>query len=102
MHGSVSGRPIMAALGLFSRRWILRIIWELRDQCVGFRDLQSRCDQMSPDTLSKRLKELKEAEIVHQNMEGCWELTPLGKELKPALQALSRWSDEWVDQLKTR
>jgi DNA-binding HxlR family transcriptional regulator len=31
VRGSATGRPLIAALDLFGRRWSLRIIWELRD-----------------------------------------------------------------------
>jgi hypothetical protein len=40
--GSTTGRPVMAALDLFGRRWTLRVLWELRDGAVGFRLLQQR------------------------------------------------------------
>jgi DNA-binding HxlR family transcriptional regulator len=86
----------MAALNLLSRRWVLRIIWELRDEPLGFRQLQARCDGMSPDTLSTRLNELREAGIAGQDAAGAWCLTRLGQELGPALNALSSWSQEWA------
>ncbi len=100
VRGSESGRPIMAALNLLSRRWVLRILWELRKDARGFRDLQALCDQMSPNTLSTRLAELKEAGIVAHDARGDWILTPLGRKLGPALRALDTWSAEWERDLK--
>ena len=38
VRGSTSGRPLMAALDLFGRRWMLRVMWELRDGPAGFRE----------------------------------------------------------------
>lgn len=99
MKGSASGRPIIAALNLLSRRWILRIIWELRDGALGFRDLQTRCEKMSPDTLSTRLNELKVAGIVESNSHGHWQLSSLGHSMEPALSALNDWSESWAKQL---
>ena len=32
VRGSKTGRPIMALLDLLGRRWVLRIVWELRDE----------------------------------------------------------------------
>lgn len=96
---SSTGRPIMAALHLLSRRWVLRVIWELRHGPVGFRDMQARCDRMSPNTLSNRLAELRSAGIADRDASGDWELTPLGRRLRPALTELQRWSDEWADSL---
>ena len=99
VEGSDTGRPIMAALNMLSRRWVLRIIWELRKEARGFRDLQSRCDRMSPDTLSTRLGELREAGIVEHDADGNWALTPLGREMKPALKALVDWSELWAESV---
>lgn len=97
--GSRTGRPIMAALNLLSRRWVLRIVWELREGPLGFRDMQARCDQMSPNTLSTRLAELREAGIVAHDAAGDWILTPLGRALEPALRELGRWAAEWAQAL---
>ena len=96
VKGSESGRPIMAALNLLSRRWVLRIVWELKDGPCGFREMQARCNQLSPTTLSTRLSELEEAGIVTHTSDGAWTLTELGRNLKPALKALVIWSDEWA------
>lgn len=100
VKGSESGRPIMAALNLLSRRWVLRIIWELRKKPRGFRELRELCDRMSPNTLSTRLGELKEAGIVAHDDDGNWALTPLGRNLGPAMKALAKWSDEWAEAVK--
>lgn len=100
VHGSESGRPIMAALNLLSRRWVLRILWELRTGAKGFREMQALCDQMSPNTLSTRLAELREAGIVAHDSDGNWELTPLGRKIGPALKALDAWSAEWEAVIK--
>jgi DNA-binding HxlR family transcriptional regulator len=85
----------MAALDLLSRRWVLRILWELRGGAKGFREMQALCDQMSPNTLSTRLSELKQAGIVDHDEAGHWALTPLGRKLAPVLKALDAWSAEW-------
>ena len=100
VRGSQSGRPIMAALDLLSRRWVLRILWELRSGPRGFREMQALCDQMSPNTLSTRLAELKQAGIVAHTPEGDWALTPLGHKLSPAIMALDDWSKSWERTLK--
>jgi DNA-binding HxlR family transcriptional regulator len=53
----------MAALDLFGWCWSLRVVWELRGQPLGFRQLQ-RCDNMSSSVLRERLTELAGARIV--------------------------------------
>ena len=47
VRGSQTGRPIMALLDLLGHRRFLRILWELREEHIGFRVLQDRCDRMS-------------------------------------------------------
>ena len=84
----------MALLDLLGRRWTLRILWELRSAALGFRELQSRCDDMSPSVLNQRLRELREAGIVESGDEG-YALTSRGGELLQAFKPLERWAKSW-------
>ena len=63
--GFQSGYAIVAALDLLGRRWILRILWELRNGPIGFRALQAFCDQMSPSMLSQRLSLLQTTGLIY-------------------------------------
>ncbi|MFB9415185.1 winged helix-turn-helix transcriptional regulator [Dactylosporangium matsuzakiense] len=96
VRGSSTGRPLMAALDLFGRRWNLRIIWELQDGPVGFRALQQRCDNMSSSVLRQRLTELLDAQLVAQQPDTAYGLTDLGHGVFKALRPLARWSDAWA------
>jgi DNA-binding HxlR family transcriptional regulator len=96
VRGSQSGRPIMALLDLLGRRWALRILWELREESVGFRALQDRCDGMSPSVLSQRLMELQEAGIVQQNEDADYTLTQDGLTLLQSLAPLNDWALHWA------
>ncbi|MGZ3419844.1 MAG: winged helix-turn-helix transcriptional regulator [Polyangiales bacterium] len=100
VRGSASGRPILAALDLLGRRWALRIVWELRDSALTFRELRARCDDVSPSVLSPRLAELRESGLVELD-EG-YALTPLGKELLEALAPLTLWAKKWDRHLAPR
>jgi len=102
VRGSSTGRPIMALLDLLGRRWALRIIWELREERLGFRALQERCDAMSPSVLSQRLLELQEASIMAQDAQGSYGLTAEGSELFKALAPLHDWAKHWAEREKTR
>ena len=99
VRGSSTGRPLMAALDLFGRRWSLRIIWELRHGALGFRALQQSCDTMSSSVLRQRLSELVEARIVQQGPDAAYGLTELGQDAHRALRPLIRWSNDWADAL---
>ena len=94
MRGSTTGRPIMAALDLLGRRWALRVLWELQDGPLGFRQLQGRCDAMSSSVLRPRLVELVEGGLVHQSDDG-YALTRIGRELGEAIMPLNRWAQRW-------
>jgi DNA-binding HxlR family transcriptional regulator len=84
----------MVALDLLGRRWTLRVLWELRDGPLGFRELQARCDDMSSSVLRTRLVELIDADLVLQDEEG-YDLTLLGSQLGDAIKPLTRWAERW-------
>ena len=86
----------MAALDLLGHRWLLRVVWELRDGPVGFRALSQRCDGVSTAVLRDRVCELAEAGIVDQNDERQYQLTKLGHELIVALTPVDAWSKRWA------
>lgn len=94
-RGSSTGRPLMAALDLFGRRWVLRILWELREEALGFRPLQQRCDGMSSSVLHQRLTELQESLLVERDAAGAYRLTELGAAAGDELRGLIRWSERW-------
>jgi DNA-binding HxlR family transcriptional regulator len=97
VRGSTTGRPVMALLDLLGRRWTLRVLWELRDgDRLTFRELQSRCGEISSSVLTDRLHELREAEIVTAQAPGGYRLTGNGQELLAALEPLDAWAKAWA------
>ena len=95
VRGSRTGRPIMALLDLLGRRWTLRVLWELRGEGLGFRELQARCDSMSASVLSRRLQELRDAAIIETDAAGVNRLTADGAALLDAFEPLERWAKRW-------
>jgi len=100
VRGSATGRPIMALLDLLGRRWTLRIIWELRENTLNFRQLQQACGEMSPSVLNQRLHELKKARIVSLKEEGGYLLTDEGQDLLKSLMPLNDWAERWAKREK--
>ncbi|MEM7019232.1 MAG: helix-turn-helix domain-containing protein [Pseudomonadota bacterium] len=94
VRGSKTGRPIMRLLDVLGRRWALRIIWELRDERLTFRELRERCDDVSPTSLNQRLKELRELQLIDHNDEG-FGYTDWGRELGEQMFELDRWAEKW-------
>lgn len=98
-----AGRPSAAdtktaineALDLLHRRWMLRLIWELRRGPLTFRALAQACGEVSPSVLNQRLKELRDAGLVaHARAEG-YALTPIGQEALAAFEPFTRWARRW-------
>ena len=85
----------MALLDLLGRRWALRVLWELRAQTLSFRELQTRCDSISPSVLNVRLTELRDSGIVELSDQG-YRLTTEGSELLATLAPISQWAKRWA------
>ena len=95
VRGSRTGRPIMALLDLLGRRWVLRIVWELREEPRRFRELQDAIGA-SPTIVNSRLAELREAKLVELDADTGYRLTALGKELLRLFLPLHLWSEKWA------
>ena len=94
-RGTTTGRPLLVAFDLLGRRWALRVLWELREEHLGFRALQQRCEGMSSSVLRDRLAELTEARILATDDAGLYALTADGRGLLKALEPLSTWAEAW-------
>jgi DNA-binding HxlR family transcriptional regulator len=95
VRGSRTGRPIMVLLDLLGRRWVLRIVWELRDEPRRFRELQDAIGA-SPTIVNTRLAELREAKLVELDAASGYRLTVLGRELLRLFLPLHLWSEKWA------
>ncbi len=95
-RGTTTGRPIMVLLDLLGRRWALRILWELKEEAFTFRELRTRCDEMSPSVLNTRLHELAEAGIVKGQRGEGYQLTKQGDSLLLAMAPVHDWATKWA------
>lgn len=100
VRGSTTGRPVMALLDLLGRRWVLRILWELRDEPLNFRELQAACGGISPSVLNTRLAEMRDTQLVELKPDEGYALTKMGRELLSQLTPLTLWSEKWAKSLK--
>ncbi len=101
VRGSTTGRPIMALLDLLGRRWVLRLVWELRDEPRRFRELQDATGA-SPTIVNGRLADLREAGLIELDPEKGYRLTVLGKELLQLFLPLHVWSEKWAKRQRER
>jgi DNA-binding HxlR family transcriptional regulator len=95
VRGSKTGRPIMVLLDLLGRRWVLRLVWELREGPRRFRELQELIGA-SPTIVNARLRDLREAKLVELDPASGYRLTALGQELLRLFLPLHVWSEKWA------
>jgi DNA-binding HxlR family transcriptional regulator len=98
VKGSKSGQPIMVLFDLIGRRWSMGVLWNLSDQDCTFRELQARCQSVSPTVLNTRLKELRIVGLVTQSCDG-YTLTEQGRVLFNHLEPLGDWAEGWTKTL---
>jgi DNA-binding HxlR family transcriptional regulator len=96
VRGSRTGRPVMALVDLLGRRWVLRIVWELRGSPLTFRALQQACGGLSPSVLNQRLGELRKSALVEPRADEGYALTALGRELLALVLPLTLWAEKWA------
>ena len=96
VRGSTTGRPLMALFDQLGRRQALRAICELREVRLTFRALQNACGGVSPTVLNKRLKELRDNQLIDLKEGDGYGLTALGQQLGQALRPLTEWSERWA------
>lgn len=99
VRGSRSGAPIMALFDLLGRHWAMGIVWNLNEGPCTFRELQARCESVSPTVLNKRIRELRGAGIVEDTPAG-YALTRSGRRLYDLLRPLGTWSKSWAKLLR--
>jgi DNA-binding HxlR family transcriptional regulator len=99
VRGSKTGKPIMALIDLLGRTWALGIIWNLQSGPATFRELQQRCEKISPTLLNTRLKELKALKLIESQQAG-YQLSDQGITLFNIIAPMGDWSSQWANTLK--
>ena len=86
---------IAEIVDLLSKKWVMRIIWELRAGPLTFRELQAACEGLSPTVLNSRLKLLQHAQLTHRDATRGYGLTDMGQDLLEVYKPLNRWAMTW-------
>src|SRR3954471_18309567 len=83
-------------LALLEARYAIRVLWALRDgHPQTFRLLQDSVGGITPNTLNTRIKELREAGLLHHTGDG-YCVTPSGADLLKRLNDLQAFAAKWV------
>lgn len=88
-------RPIVELIDMLGKKWMMRIIWEMSKGPCTFRELQSRCGNISPTSVNLRLKELVKKNLVAKSKPNGYCLSPLGEELMELFEPLNTWVKKW-------
>ena len=97
MSNSTSSRPIMQLIDILGKKWVLRILWELNAGACTFRQLQSRCGDLSPTIINTRIKDLCAANFVVKTEDSGYALTAQGEELIELFLPLNDFATRWMN-----
>jgi DNA-binding HxlR family transcriptional regulator len=82
---------LAAAMDVLGERWTMLILRELALGPKRYSQLLERLPGIGTNLLAARLKALEAADVVHRADAAGYALTARGEQLRPALDALSRW-----------
>ncbi len=92
------------AVELVGKRWTGAILYVLlHGGPMRFSEIAQAVPQLSDRLLSERMKELEARGMVERRVQPDtgvrveYELTPMGRELAPALKELQAWAQRWLD-----
>jgi DNA-binding HxlR family transcriptional regulator len=91
-------RAIVQLIDILGKKWVLRILWELNHSPCTFRELQSRCGDLSPTIINTRIKDLCEAQLVYKSPETGYTLSPAGNELVALFHPINAFAEHWVKE----
>ncbi|CAA0125092.1 Uncharacterised protein [Halioglobus japonicus] len=93
---------IAEIVDLLSKKWVMRIIWELREGPLTFRELQVACEGLSPTVLNNRLKLLQVNQLLGKDDVRGYVLTAMGLELLEVYKPLNHWAKRWQANRKQK
>jgi len=95
--------PVAKAMELLDERWTMLVVRELLSGSTHFNDLRRGNPKMSPALLSKRLRTLERAGVVHRSTDdsgrSSYTLSPAGEELRGIVEAIGAWGVRWIGEL---
>jgi len=98
VRGSKTGVSIMALFDLLGRTWAMGVVWQLQNGPYTFRELQEKCESISPTILNSRIKELRKADIAERTIHG-YQLTEHGHQLIELIRPFGEWSAKWAKEV---
>lgn len=97
--------PVETTLTLIGNKWEVLILRDLMEGTKRFGELRRSVGHISQKVLTSQLRAMEEAGLVHREVFAEvpprveYSLTPLGKSLKPVMDALRDWGTEYKRHL---
>ncbi len=91
--------PVAKAADVLCERWAILVVRELLSGSSRFNELRRGIPSCPPATLSKRLKQLEQADVVERVQvrdSVSYTLTEAGRELFPIVLAFGEWGQRWA------
>ena len=88
--------PISRTAELLGDRWTIHIVRDLLTGTTRFNEFVSGNPGLSRALLSRRLQQLKRADIIEQDDDGHYRLTASGRDLEPVVFGLATWGARWT------
>ncbi len=95
---------VAVTLDIFNDRWKLSIIWHLLEKDKRFKDLHESIPEITQKTLTVKLKELEEKNIINREVfpevppKVVYSLTSAGKKLRPVLKEMYEWGISYAQE----
>ncbi len=95
---------VAVTLDIFNDKWKLSIIWNLLNDPKRFKDLNECICGVTKKTLTVKLKELEEKNIINREVfpvvppKVVYSLSPAGERLKPVLESMLKWGVSYVEE----
>jgi DNA-binding HxlR family transcriptional regulator len=106
LHSDKDFCPVQATLGIFSGKWKMLLLWNLRHGAKRFGELGRDISGITPAMLTNHLRELEEDGIVARHT---WpevpprveyRLTPAGESLIPVIATMEKWAIDYYRRHK--
>lgn len=104
---SLPACPVETTLSLIGSKWQVLIIRDLvANKTMRFKELQRSIGKISQKVLTSNLRTMEAQGLVHREVFAEvpprveYSLTELGESLKPVLDALQTWGEEYKKSLK--
>lgn len=97
----ISNCPVETTLALISNRWKVLILRDLMNGTLRFGELKKSIGNITQKVLTSNLRDMEETGLLTRKVYAEvpprveYTLTPLGKSLKPVLDAMMKWGEAY-------